>query len=187
MPPEGERFDYKVAVGEIAAKMCRLGTGDLAQLRRMEVGGPGCSAFWQLASAGGVIDAAPITPWMRIIKIMAILTPKGERAKGIPLHDDRYRLGGVLCDGGDPGWKDATRPFVSETRLARFLSQPPDHHGEALERIARALANRRVIDRGLNCADIAALLLFPESKTSAQALATSYYRRLDSALRTDKT
>jgi len=181
MPPDRDRVDYKDAVGTVSTEMSKLGTGPLAELRRMDVGGPGCTAFWDLAAKGGFLDWTPLDPWMRLVKIMAILTPKGERGKGVVLHQPSRRLGAVLCDGGDPDWKDVNRPFLSESRLARFLAQPADQHGVALERIARALANRITPKSGVDCAAIAALLLFPDSSTTRQALARDYYRRLDSA------
>lgn len=181
MPPDRDRFDYKDAVNTVSVAMSKLGTGPLAELRRMEIGGPGCAAFWVLADKGGLLDQTRFDPWMRLVKIMAILTPKGERSKGVVLHKPSRRLGAVLCDGGDPGWKDANRPFLSESRLARFLAQPADQHGIALERIARALANHLIPESGLDCVAVAALLLFSDSGATRQALARDYYRRLDSA------
>jgi len=181
MPPDRDRFDYKDAVNTVSDAMSKLGTGPLAELRRMDVDGAGCAAFWDLAAKGGLLDQTRFDPWIRLVKIMAILTPKGERSKGVILHKPSRRLGAVLCDGGDPGWNDVHRPFLSEARLARFLTQPADQHGAALERFARALANRFVPKSGLDCVAVAALLLFPDSNATRQALARDYYRRLDSA------
>jgi CRISPR system Cascade subunit CasB len=184
------KADYKEQVSRASADILRLGTGPLAELRRMMMEGPGVPAFWQVAAAGGFLDEKSRTgTWMRIVKIMAILTPKGERKNDDRLHDEGRRLGAVLCDGGDPNWKPEggePRPFLSELRFARFLSQPLEQRGDALERIARSLANRKNRDSGINCAEIAALLLFPEISYGLQDLARDYYKRLDSAARQSK-
>ncbi len=170
-------------IERLSAEMGRLGTGDLAELRRMEPGGPGVSSYWHLAGSCGFLDADP-DRWKRIVRIMAILTPKGERAGARRVHDAERRFGAVLCDGGDPGWGvqgSGARPVVSETRLARFLSQRGAPQGETLERLARMLAAERNPTSGINCADIARLLLFPVDSSARQDLARAYYRRLDSA------
>jgi CRISPR system Cascade subunit CasB len=170
-------------IKRLSAEMCRLGTGPLAELRRMETGGPGVTGYWHLASRCSFLDADANT-WMRIVKIMAILTPKGEHAVARPVHALERRFGAVLCDGGDPRWSTQggeARPLISETRLARFLSQRPDQRAETLGRFARMLAAKRDPASGINCADIARLLLFPDNKSGPQDLARAYYRRLDSA------
>ena len=163
----------------LSAEMHRLGTGDLAELRRMDANGPGVAAYWHLATKCGFLDSWTDT-WMCIVRIMAILSPKGEGTGGPALHDPKRRLGAVLCDGGDPGWAGA-RPVVSEQRLARFLAVSPVRRADGLERVARMLAARRKPDRGINCADIARLLLFPDDGSPPRDLAREYYRRLDSA------
>ena len=122
---------------------------------------------------------------MRVVKIMAILTPKGEPAGPPPLHDKSRSLGTVLCDGGHRDWSAAgDTPFLSETRLARLLAQRPEQRAEALERLARALATKRDPKIGINCADIAALLLDSNRESNnLRKLAQKYYQRLDSAKR----
>jgi CRISPR system Cascade subunit CasB len=138
------------------------------------------------------------------VHILAILTPKGERdydkrpheAKQTPgevreqhgrdrLHDPKRSLGEALCDGGDPNWTlaGAARPVLSEARLARLLATPAEQRGEALTRLARMLATRRDRASGVNCVEIAALLLSHDAKSNLQQIARAYYRRLDSALR----
>ena len=171
-------------INSLSKEMKLLGTGPLAELRRMAVDGPGTTDFWHLANLSGFLEDKQHTdPWMRIVKIMAILTPKGEPAKRHFLHDERRSLGTVLCDGGHHDWSAASNtPFLSETRLARFLAQSPEQRAEALERQARALAAKRNPDIGINCADIAALLLYPDNESHhLRNLARTYYRRLDSA------
>jgi CRISPR system Cascade subunit CasB len=181
MPLDGPDLDHRLAT--VSQALSQLDTGALADLRRMTTEGVGRLPFWHLAKDAGFLDAVPIESWMRIVKIMAILTPKGNRTRGVALHNPKRRLGAVLCDGGDPSWHDPGRPFLSETRLARLLAQPSDRRGEALERIARSLANRIVPGSGINCADIARVLLFPDTDRAGQDLARSYYRRLDTATR----
>lgn len=173
----------KETVESLSGELPRLGTGPLAELRRMKVGGPGVAAFWVLAGKCDFLDDTNTNTWMRIVKIMAILTPKGQGGAQRPLHDAKRRLGAVLCDGGNPDWPanpDEPRPVVSETRLARLLAQRPDQRSEALECIARMLAARRDPASGIDCIDLARLLLRPE-KADLQTLARTYYQRLDAA------
>lgn len=181
----------KKTINSLSKEMKRLGAGPLAELRRMAVDGPGTTDFWHLADLSGFLEDQQHTDyWMRIVKIMAILTPKGEPAERHFLHDERRSLGEVLCDGGHRDWPAAgatARPFLSETRLARFLAQRPEQRAEGLERLARALAAKRNPDIGINCADIAALLLYPDNESDhLRNLARAYYRRLDSAARKTK-
>lgn len=186
MPPEQQTLEQKINC--LSQAMNRLGTGPLADLRRMAVHGPGTASFWHLANHSGFLESANTDSWMRIVKIMAILAPKGEPAGRDSLHDRRQSLGKVLCDGGHHDWSASSdTPFLSETRLARFLAQRPQQRAEALERQARALAARRNPDIGINCADIAALLLYPDNESHhLRELARAYYRRLDSAARKTK-
>ncbi len=176
---ERESVDYKTIIGKLSAVMRPLDTGDLAELRRMKPGDPGCAAFWRLATECGFIeDANRVANWMRIVKIMAILAVKGERTGAPSVHNPNLFLGTMLCDGGDPSWGVNERPLVSETRLMRFLAEP-DRRADTLERIARMLAANRKSDTGFDCTAIAALLLFPVCKTTPQEIARAYYRRLD--------
>lgn len=176
-------------INSLSQTMNRLGAGPLAELRRMAVDGPGTTDFWHLANHCKLLkdyeDREHTDSWMQIVKIMAILTPRGEPAGRPPLHDKSRSLGKVLCDGGHHDWSAASdTPFLSETRLARFLAQRPEQRAEALERQARALAAKRNPDIGINCADIAALLLYPDNESHhLRNLARTYYQRLDSAAR----
>ena len=171
-------------LNNLSQGMNQLGTGPLAELRRMAVDGPGTVDFWHLANCY-CFESANTDSWMRIVKIMAILTPRGEPAGRPPLHDKNRSLGKVLCDGGRSDWSAASdTPFLSETRLARFLAQRPEQRAEALERQARALAAKRDPQIGINCADIAALLLSSDRKPHhLRKLARTYYQRLDSTTR----
>ena len=181
MPPENDKAGYRAMIGRLSEAIRSLGTGDLAELRRMATDGPGCAAFWRLAAACGFIEEANRTDaWMRIVRIMAILTPKGERTGAPPVHDSKRPFGTALCDGGDPAWSAEARPLLSETRLMRFLAES-DRRAETLERIARMLAARRKSESGFDCAAIAALILFPASTSTPRDIARAYYRRLDHA------
>jgi CRISPR system Cascade subunit CasB len=179
MPPLEETID------KLSNELLALAPGPVAELRRMEIGGPGAPAYWRLAKECRFLDSNPDL-WMRIVAIMAILTSKGKRRGNDRLHDPRRRLGVVLCDGADPGWPgdargDAPRPFLSETRLARLFALPAGQRGEAIARIARMLATRRDPASGVNCVEIAALLLSPDNERNLQNIARDYYRRLDAA------
>jgi CRISPR system Cascade subunit CasB len=96
-------------------------------------------------------------------------------------------LGAVLCDGGDPGWRpqnhEAPDGVIPQKRLARFLAMPADQRRDALERLARAIARTRRRDCGVNCADIARLVLSPDARQTLKNIAQAYYQRLDSAAR----
>ena len=170
----------------LSREMSGLAPGPLAELRRMDVNGPGTAAYWTLAGRCGFLNS-PIVPWMRIVKIMAILTPRGEPASRPPTHDAKRRLGAVLCDGGDTGWPGAAtgqqHPFVSETRLARLITQRHDRRPATLERLARMLATQRDPQSGINCIDIAALVLGSDNNSQLTALARQFYQRLDRANR----
>jgi len=176
-------LDEKIAL--LSQRLLRLDTGALSELRRMEVGGVGPLPYWALASECGFLDD-DAAAWMRIVHILALLTPRGELHAGDRLHDPERRLGAALCDGGDPTWPPAggdPRPIVSESRLARLLATPVSQRGEALTRLARMLAARRDRGSGVNCKEIAALLLFGDVERNLQQIAQAYYRRLDSAAR----
>lgn len=174
----------------LSKELLRLQPGALAELRRMDPDGPGTPDYWRLATACGFLEDTRADAWIQIVKILAILTPKGERHHADRLHDGRHGFGTALCDGGNPAWggNSRARPVLSESRLARFLAQPASQRGPALERLARQLARSRDRGHGLNCREIAELLLNPENKFIQRDIAAAYYKRLDDAARTsDKT
>jgi hypothetical protein len=157
----------------------RMGPGELAELRRMS-GPVAPAAYWRLAAECGFLDDNP-QRWMPIIQIMALLTPKGDRQSNDRLHDPRRQFGEVLADGGDADWRGGgdARPFLSETRLARFLAAPAAARAETLTRLARALASTRNRNSGVNCVEIASLIL--STDPALNKIAQAYYRRLDAA------
>ena len=119
---------------------------------------------------------------MAILRIIAILTPTGNPEERADLHDQRQRLGKVLCDGGDPGW-DGKKPALSELRLAQLLSARGNQRAVLFTRAARAIARSRAPGSGVNVADIAVALLRPND--SERKIAKPYYDRLDTAQRTE--
>lgn len=179
-------------IRQLSSELLGLAPGPLAELRRMEIGGSGTPAFWRLAAKVAFLDE-DIDAWMQIARVMAILVPKGDLTGKERLHQFRDEagrkrgLGTVLCDGGDPDWppKDASvhDGVLSEKRLVRFLALPAIARGPALERIARMLATRRSPYSGVNCVEIANLLLDPDNRDHARGVAGEYYRRLDGAVR----
>ena len=135
-----------------AAKMMQhLYPGSLAELRRMEKE-TGTPVFWRLAARhpGAVGRQDMEGRWMEIIRILAILTPKGDPAGRPPLHNSRRRLGEVLCDGGDPNWT-GPRPAFSQLRMAQLMAARGTQRGVLLTRAARALARSRGAEKRSRC------------------------------------
>ena len=166
------------AVLAAANMMQHLDPGQLAECRRMD-GQTGVPAFWRLvAQHPDTIGRHNRTDqWMEIVRILAILTPKGEPTQRPDLHDSKRRLGEVLCDGGDPSWTGPT-PVFSDRRLAQLMAARGDQRAVLLRRAAQMLARSRVPTSGVNVVDIARVLLQPEN---GRLLAEPYYRRLDRA------
>jgi len=169
----------------LSAKLLSLDPGPLAELRRMESGRTGTPTFWRMAAAFDFPqDKQDI--WMRIVKILAILTPRGGRSTRVRLNDDTRSLGAVFCDGGDPNWPpqgSRPAPKLSEQQFARLLATPANQRGEALERTARMLASSRNPEKGICCTDLARLLLYPADEQSLKRVARDYYARLDRVIR----
>lgn len=194
-PPDGEipGSSRSAKIRLLSDELLGFAPGPLADLRRMEIGGAGAPAFWRLAAKGAFLDE-DIDAWMQIARIMAILVPKGDLTGKERLHQVRdgegrkRSLGAVLCDGGDPGWPPKEGVVhdgvFSEKRLARFLALPTIARGPALERIARMLATGRSPNSGVDCVEIANLLLDPDNREHTRGVAREYYRRLDAAVRT---
>ena len=161
-----------------AAMLQHLEPGPLAELRRMtlETGAP---VFWRFAARHQTTmgQQDEMRCWMDIVRILAILTPKGDPAIRGSLHDSRRRLGEVMCDGGDPGWT-GPRPVLSDRRLTQLIAARGSQRAVLLIRTARMLVRSRTPGSGVNVPDIALSLLDP---ANGQLLAEPYYRRLDRA------
>ena len=160
-----------------AARLRYLEPGPLAELRRMT---PAAVApfFWRLAARhpDTIGRAKGERSWMEIVRILAILTPKGDPESRSSLHNPRRRLGEVLCDGGDPDWV-GPRPAVSELRLARLMSARGPQRADLLRHAVRMIAHSRR-DAGVNVADVAVVLVV---RFDGRRLAEPYYQRLDRA------
>lgn len=161
-----------------AAKFLQhLGPGPLAQLRRMEPGSA-APAFWRLVARHPTTIGNPNREqtWMYIVRILAILTPRGDPENRSSLHNGKQRLGKVLCDGGNPDWTGPS-PALSEHRLMKLMAARGQQRTVLLTRAARAIARSMHPGIGLNVTDVAHALLFPDKNRD---LAEHYYRQLDS-------
>lgn len=165
-----------------------LSPGPLAELRRMERGNP-APAFWRLAARypATIGRRDQEEEWMQIVRILAILTPRGEPEKRPRLHVAARRLGTVLCDGGDISWpgesRGEPRPAYGEGRFGKLLESKGAQRRTLLTRAARSLARSMPLGSGVNVADIAFAILHPDRDSVNNGLARSYYARLDGATR----
>jgi len=162
MPPEDNERTFGDKVFHLARSMVKLDPGQLARLRRMDPEGPGEGDFWRLAVQH---DLRTDSNGLLLVRLLALLTPKGEPGAHKKLHDWDSPLGAALYKAGYP-----------ETRLLNFLALPSAKRGEALERMARWLAAKG--HDGVNCVDIARLLFFDDVR-DARRLAEGYYRAHD--------
>lgn len=166
-----------------AKRLQHLPPGPLAELRRMTEEAP-VPEFWRLAARypNTIGNRKQYSEWAAIVRILAILTEKGDPARRRPLHDRRRSLGEVLCDGGDRNWAPSDgrppRPVFSERRLAQLMAARGPQRAVLLTRAARSLARSRDPSGGINVVDIAYTLLAPDNR---RQLAEPYYRRLDRA------
>lgn len=175
----------RAAAKAAAEDLQKLDPGPLAELRRMdnETGAPW---FWRLAARhpGTVGRQDKLAEWMEIVRILAILTEKGDPERRSSLHDPKRRLGRALCDGGhENDWPEAPRPMLGERRLAQLMAARGPQRAVLLTRAARMLARSRDPKTGLDVADIARTLLAPDG---GRRLAEPYYARLDRAERDAK-
>ncbi|MBE2277215.1 MAG: hypothetical protein IAE87_13095 [Rhodobacteraceae bacterium] len=181
--PDPDRRAIAAAAISATRAMRYLSTGAMAELRRMDTANP-AAAYWKIAVQNPVIDRNRES-WVTILRIMALLMPKGEPPpEGRHLHNGKRPFGRVLCDGGDPAWLpqgDSPDGVFGERRLMQLLATRGPARAVALERAARMLAPRIQPGSGVDVAQIAlALLDLDDTTTIAQA----YFRRLDGAIRT---
>jgi CRISPR system Cascade subunit CasB len=186
--PRTEQNELVTTISEIAGALRHLDPGPLAELRRMKPYRVEALApyFWRLASRHGL---RPHDRWALIVKMMAILTDKGDPAKRSSPHAARSKgngwrgLGHALCDGGDPSWPDGAtpRPMQAETRFARLVAAKGNVRDELLLRAIRALAAKKPPGVGVDCVGIARLVLWPGDAEATRYLAKDYYDRLDRA------
>ena len=187
--PKPETHPVERAALATAKMLQHLDPGQMAELRRIRTASTGAPGFWRLVARHPETIGRRQETWMAIIRILAILTPKGEAAKRQPLHNATRRLGEVLCDGGDPGWphSNSLRPVLSERRLAQLMAARKHQREVLLERAARAINRTLQSGCGVNVVDIAWTLLDQDSGRIGRRLAESYYRRLDRADRDHPT
>lgn len=190
--------DLRDTIFEIGRTLAGLDPGALAELKRMSLDADqaGAPYFWRLAARHDFGNGGRLETWARIVQIMAILTDKGAPEGKRSPHEPATKvngwrgLGAALCDGGDPGWgrgQTGSRPMLSELRFARLLASRGEMRGELLERAARALAAKKSPGSGVECTDLARLLLDPDNTHHARKLARDYYSRLDGERRVDDT
>lgn len=161
MPPEDSRQTLGEMVSGLARNMVTLDPGQLARLRRMDPDGPGEGDFWRLA----VRHNLPTNNMgLMFVRLLALLTPKGDLKGSKKLHDRSKPFGEALCEANYP-----------EKRLLNFLALPIEKRADALERMARWLAAKG--HNGVNCIDI--YLLLSGDVGTARRLAESYYRVFD--------
>ena len=170
----------------IGETMRVLDPGELSKLRRLSLNADdwGAPFFWRLVSEH---DLKPLGKWAAIIQMMATLTEKGrDDAKPSP-HDWSHRFGASLCDGGMRDWgvgvlREQLKPVFSESRFARLLSARGATKRILLARAVAMLAQSKDANRGVDCADVARLVLF-EDGAAYRKIARDYYARLDRASR----
>ncbi|WP_377295373.1 hypothetical protein [Rhizobium sp. SG2393] len=166
-PDEDEKdASPKTTTAALVGALMRLDPGSVARLRRMDPLGPGEIAFWQLATDARHPLAGDATG-MQFVKILALLTPRGNVRSRVPFHKIEQPLGKVLAEAG-----------FSEKRLASFMALPFGWRGEALGRIARFLFG--TMESGVNCDDIRSLL-FIDDVWPLRRLAKTYYDAFDRA------
>ena len=150
--PKPETHPVERAALATARMLQHFDPGQMAELRRIRTASIGAPGFWRLAARHPETIGRQQETWMAIIRILAILTPKGDAAKRPPLHNAKRRLGEVLCDGGDPGWPQANslRPVLSERRLAQLMAAREHQREVLLERAARAINRTLQSGSGVN-------------------------------------
>ncbi|NDW46345.1 type I-E CRISPR-associated protein Cse2/CasB [Ruegeria sp. PrR005] len=164
--PESEIAHRALA---IAAALATADPGDKAEARRM--GSAGSGLFWrQLARLN--IPQEQERNWLLFTRLVALMTPA---SRGESIHEGDRHLGAVLADGGDRSkalnLPDA-KPFLSETRFARFLAARGSARADNLERMIRMLARRSPT---LNVVTLAHATI----GWSDDRLAAAYYKRID--------
>lgn len=165
MPPEevAPQSGLPASIARLAAGVVALRPGPLAELRRMDVGGAGTSAFWRLMVENGLDGSEH---WLQFLRLLALLTPRGEPGPHKHLHNPKRALGTALADSDYP-----------EPRLLRFLALPLVARATALERMVRWLAANDS-GPGIDCLELF-LLLRSGKVQHSRKLAEHYYRAAD--------
>lgn len=149
----------------ISGALAHADPGERAAARRM--GAEGAPVFWRLVAQHGIAPRDE-EKWLRITKLLALLTPASATES---VHEAGRDFGAVLADGGDARAR-LEKPALSEQRLARLLAARGTARLDALERAVRALArNRPRVD--------VPSLAWSVLNDNARAIARTYYARLD--------
>lgn len=159
-----------------------LGTGPLAELRRMDPALPPAHFWWLLETTGGS-DMAPerLRLWAEVVRILALFIPRGDpERRERPAR--RVPLGEALADGGageawEPEYDGEGRPLpvFSEMRLTQLLVARDAQRRDALRRACAFIAPRLGGEVAVQPGDVARALLCPDQP---EILARPYYRRL---------
>lgn len=155
-----------------------LGTGPLAELRRMTSELP-APAAWHLIALHN-IGPGDRALWCEAFRLMAALIPRGD-PKTRPDAKRRVRLGEALADGADERWKPERDsngeaiPLVSQARMQQLLAARGSARVDLLSRACSMIGRALPPGTGIRPDDIAAALLHPEDSAR---LAHPYYRRL---------
>lgn len=166
----------------VTGMMRQFGNGEMADLRRMD-DRPSAPAYWRLAARHSALSHYPKF-WSRVVRALAILTPKGPPGERGNLHEEGRRFGTVLCDGGRRDWPSEVpkghepRPAFSERRLAQLLAARGAQRMALLTRAVRMIAAHRDSGTGVDVTDLARAFL---EQNDPGLIAGPYYKRLDRA------
>ncbi len=148
-----------------------FGTGNRAQLRRMNYNNPDSSIFWRLMAREGMPRKPDIVKWGLIMHGIALMAHRAGVA-----HRPRISVGQALYLGGEqqPGKKG----FYSEDRLAKLLAARGSVFHSLLARLFRLLSNRGC---AFNWREMAWFILNEShneerAKESRIKIADTYYR-----------
>jgi CRISPR system Cascade subunit CasB len=159
-PREGDELGRKIAQAAHLLNPDRLGTGPLAELRRLDPAQPYTPALWRVLTSLDLSarSEADERAWAVLLCAMAL---------HLGAHRGDARLGLALADAG---W--------SELRFVRLMRA----QDEALERLilqmARFLASKH---QPVNWTDVGGLLMLQDTDTSERhrrRIARDYYRAL---------
>ena len=114
-----------------------MSTGELADLRRMDVRNHNCYAFWKLVGQYGMPSSISVNPivkekWSLIIQGIALTTHRNTNA-----HNPNIPVGRVLYEGDGN-----TKPFYNEKRLHSLLQSKDVTLRRSLHGVLRLLASK---------------------------------------------
>lgn len=146
------------AIDKMAVIVANADNATLGALRHLDTANPSGAAFWTILNMAVDKDLRRSEGWENawavIMKGMAMMAPS-QHVFG--------RLGAILAKAG-----------YSEMRLNRLLETDASLMADAIERMTRFLASKRL---GFNWKDVAGLLFFrePAVEKSRRAISRAYY------------